>query len=273
MKIHPRRPNVIGMMRRNFTLIELLVVIAIIAILAAMLLPALSKARVKAHTTSCMSNMKQIYGGFTYYADDYQGWFPLGDDGTGTTIDFAQNLWYYKVMRSIASNLKPKSWTDAMTYKTNGIMRCPARPSPINNDAVSYCMNRFWYLGAGSNRATATGWVNKDGSQSESTNCVQINTGTFRFTNPACKPSGLTLFADVGVKVATSSQNIFLYQNGDILTNYAGVFVPGTDFRHGNQKNLAFIDGSVATLKRTEIRRQTGGKDFWHTALYINRER
>ena len=90
----------------KFTIIELLIVISIIAILAAMLLPALNKARVRATSTSCLSNQKQLGLQFAMYADSYKGLYPLemADHSWLPTLLGLTSLEYEKKIRNLNTN-------------------------------------------------------------------------------------------------------------------------------------------------------------------------
>ena len=119
-------------MKREFTLLELLIVVAIIAILAGLLLPALSKARDKAMSIQCTSNFKQFGTAFGMYAVDYGDYYPIAQFGTTTGywafqlgkycgIDIGVDMPLYK-NTTISSIGKQAVYHPA--YYT-GIFKCP----------------------------------------------------------------------------------------------------------------------------------------------------
>ncbi len=135
MRIHSAIVNSEAKALLKFTLIELLVVIAIIAILAALLLPALSKARDTARAIACASNEKQLCVMLINYVDENQGWCP--NDGYTT--------W----------KLTAGKYIDQP--KVKGIYLCPSQGEVSNANA--YWTNYILSTGGGSNPTAPHGGV------------------------------------------------------------------------------------------------------------------
>ncbi|MGE4181799.1 MAG: type II secretion system protein [Limisphaerales bacterium] len=153
--MHPSaRPPTTTPSRHGFTLIELLVVIAIIAILASMLLPALAKAKMKAHGVLCMSNQKQLTLGWLMYADDNNDnlvWNDLTPDGSGWVRGVLDYNGANRHNTNIHGLTDPNYAKLAPYTQSPGIYKCPAdrsyvtiagrRHSRVRSLSLSQAMN------------------------------------------------------------------------------------------------------------------------------------
>ena len=231
-----------------FTLIELLVVIAIIAILAAMLLPALQQARERGKSAKCISNMKSISFAIQNYSDSYNDFLP---NDTGYTNEAAGITNYWQdafVQLQLINTIIPDSARPIPT----GIYDCPAEkyPAGLRNSAPTSVWNSYKGCAYGLNR-----YLTK--SYDSSSSAVTVH----RKRSQIVKPSVTVAAGDKGLRQPIAEALNDTMSQSSIRARYYCVAE-----RHLGSWNYTPLDGSIKSRIGYPLKGKKSGdfKDwFW----------
>ena len=248
---------------RFFTLVELLVVIAIISILAALLLPALQRARQAAVAADCMNNQKQITLGIRMYADEFDDWALSQTSSWGWPRIYGST--------KAAGNESHTGLNYISGTMENGgsrIFVCPAGAT-VPHSSGSGEMDAWWAYGFFKYGTTTLSSIGK-------THTVGTFSWLLANLNAISKPALSIAVVDTGVVTVSPtyygpSQNASTWQwhANTGLTNYGNL-----KLRHNNRANTGFMDGHVEAAGITKLREASYDVNsypgYMHTlAMYV----
>jgi prepilin-type N-terminal cleavage/methylation domain-containing protein len=238
-------------MKKRFTLIELLVVIAIIAILAAMLLPALNKARAKARAIYCVNNMKSLFTAQVLYADTYMFYAPgnIGDTSVPPGHDYMPFVMEVLLWPFIG-DAGDMSNTAYRKYLRTAMLNCPAfaeRQTLANTR--SYKPNAFWvesaYGAEGSRKLSQSVAVAKDGPN----NCYAVRPTS---THKTIGLSSIIFLTEAGYHKTNLTTSNFIMV-GSHLKDNNGTGDYTSAIRHENRINLILMDGHCEAVVKDQV--------------------